>query len=471
MQLLHGEMNAMLSKHIIAASRGISANITASGDRLEVIEGSPLSILVAAQRPMFVGTSEEELDQAGLEQLLEDNSTIYRDENVVVPGMLQHGVEMKALAQQAADNVRRTIRMARGEINPLVREIVEAAETACDGIHANSTIDLPINMLEDHAVYRNGYLAGLLENYTPSRSPFIMIDNAVRKDIMGLSEADALKALTTSSATLTAEVLELFTGNTSALTEGLFEALVIRAGDYDTHLPLFGYLLLKGIAAGNIDTIDVSQYNVNQRTQISQLMAYYAASIRKQLEANVKFEKSKRIVVSYNDYEINVVKSVYLKWLKEGGSTEAVLGYVSSKSSDNATLLLAPERYEGVYKRSKNSSRSNASHASVIEVERTTIQAITDYINEELESPNARADAHSRLKNLRKVFPFHGSKKIDEYVRYMVCQTIAPGSDVYGLLCSMDAYFEANPEATPGEAAVMAVSRMVAEWVAGQVVI
>ena len=166
---------------------------------------------------------------------------------------------------------------------------------------------------------------------------------------------------------------------------------------------------------------------------------------------------------------IIVVGDVYDRFLKEGGSPEALFGALYSNEPRTYTALLQQAEFHcKVWKRINSLNITNLSFERYRAMVEGLRLAVSKVINEMADDdlPAARAELQNRLNERLTHVKQKDMEDIYHVARKAVCRVIFPHTDAEKMLLAIDAAAEANPELDPREAALMATIEYISQWLA-----
>lgn len=451
----------MLSENTVVATRGLASTLTNSGLVLGVKPNTPLQVIMSEQSPMFVGRDITQVPQEDVEQELVSTA------HTQMFGAAHHTASQKNFAALIGKQVEQSIRFARNEVNPLINEIIDSTQDMVERMRNNSALERPVRMLKLDSVYRNEFLLLQIKPHLAKRVQPSVIEGDFERRLMSVSAGQRLELMKTTSTSLNMalDALDKEKDFTSLIDGGLSARKVDNP--YTSLDVLAKYLYLRGIQLGKSEIFGKDNLSTRERIAVANMVAFYANQIGNIITMADNHTSNKRIVLSHSEYGINVHEKNYLEWLRNGGSVEALLGYVATNSNDSSGLRNNPEGFVKRYEVAKRSASTKVSAEINGEIEQRTSEAITQYINTEVEEQH-RPAAHAQLRAARKEFPFYGNMDIDNYVRYIVCKAIADDTDAYAYLNAMDEQFKIDPSMPRKEAAVMAAATLVVRYVTRQ---
>lgn len=454
----------MLSESTIASSRGLAYTLTSSGYKLGVKTGTPLQLIMGEQAPMFVGMNLLEVSQEDVEK--EMNASAHTQ----TLGMANHTAAQKQFANLIRSQVERSMQFASGEVNPLINEIIDGSEKMVAEIRNSNSLLRDIVMCKLNSIFANDFLLQQIDPHKYRRVEPSVIQGELTKRLLSVSSEQRLEAMKTSSASLNASIDRLNEDvNLPELLDYGFSAVDV-SDPYNQNGLLAKYLFLRGVHLGRLDVLGKDAFSTGERIAISNMIAYYANKLTQVIAVADSHARSNRIVLTANGDQVKVIEKNYLEFLRKDGSIEALLGYVATNSNELDNLWANPDMFVKRYEAAKRSKDSVTSAEVNGEVERYTKHVLTSYINNEMELED-RPDAHARLAKAAKENPFYGNVDIDDYVRKVVCMTIAEHTDAYAYLNALDEQFKIDPEMHIKEAKVKAAVTLVGRYLSGQLTV
>lgn len=169
---------------------------------------------------------------------------------------------------------------------------------------------------------------------------------------------------------------------------------------------------------------------------------------------------------------IYVNNDVYVRFLEEGGSYEALCGAaIAERNLTWAVLMENKEELERIYARNSE-IHAQTLNSRVFRVKREALSmALSGYIASSADEdlPSTKEDVQSRVtKRVNAITPAEFANEAT-IIRKVVCDVLYPDSNVGMFLEAMDEAEETHPEATPEECALYARIDLMARYLADQI--
>ena len=405
-----------------------------------------------------------------------------------------HGEIQKKVIQGAVRVLTNTIKVARGEINPKIKEVLADIEVARQqAADRASKLDKTIIQIELAPVLTDDMFLELIRPYeggTPTMNgdESMMVRNLLNDVSNDLTEEE-ITILSKTGSSLLDDRIQSFASSKIKDSECLLEGINIKRP-----LPCLvaTFMILTGIMNDRLEKASAIVEGDFNQTLIAKARQIVGNEIAKKIERLTTAIKNNSLIASplidgSNDemapYQrqnaIHVIGPVYREWLQNlGGSPEAVLGYGATTQTFNPSLANRlhsdPQHFVGLYERELTHGKSVAVAEDVKIVRKTIISSISKQIRDGEELTEAeQAELQLRLKQCLEV-PYFGNTELIGYVRNVVCKVFTDGDDVKRVLIEIDSALEQMDEDMGEEKAMkqavyIAICRLVASWVTSQI--
>ena len=470
----------MIRQSDILHTRTLVEAMRYKGKTLAGIPGTPLAELISASAVPLVPQEAlevpmEEGTLSGSERLIQSASMAKNamGENV-------HDNIMEELSKYVADKLSATLNYTQNTINPLVRDLVveadEAGKAALNGKAGDPTID----MVDLHAVYGTSGLATLLESHTKMVTDAAPIEPALAGRLLTDLSLEGLgQTVKTGIPSLDEMAAPLLTSEMlGELQYGALTDAMTSNDPLDTvtnNAELIAFLFLMGVKAGRHPLSDGTSFNSEEGLQLTLALNYFGVRVNRKIERVINWLERGKIVLACSGSNITVLGDVYKTWLEGVGSPEAVIGYCrqyddAGITSNAGSLYESPAQYKELYLRQQRTfmaqGRGDANAAILTTVRNRLISHVrTEYMDEE----PLRLKAVEKVNAFFEANPYSSTLPLDYYVLRAVCTSLdKENSDSFRLLTLMRELMEQDESLDAQSAKLMAVTRLTAAWVVGQ---
>lgn len=480
----------MLSKSSISSAYGLAQLATRKGLSLSVKEGSPLADLLEACDALDSGIVSDDAEAMASSAFASPEDELAAATSVATEdGQCNHTDELERLTDLAARAVSFTMDVARNQVTPAVKKVVEITEASIDSARASRMEPLVIEPRYAASLYDSADLGDILGKY----------ENAPHRDIAPLrvtgtwDDAAGVGPLMTGNAAIDADIVRHFEGR-EAYAKDLWERYFAsipgkyRNADHRQDLQQYDDALVVFLGANALHAGDVPdglQASLPEyRAYLGDLKEQAASRLGYMLKRDRNAVKAKQLVLDAPEQSrpgqpikgtIVVHGPVYNEWLKAGGSPEALYGAVYQGDALNYHSVLAnAEQNVAAWERYTNTLKVTAA----FEQRTATIQGLKQGI---LAVANGLRDAgvisfmaeelmHSVNGRLAKLANAE-LENLFEITQTLVCDLFFPHTDAKDFLCAMNAAANANPGMDIREIALLVSIDYVTGWVASGIVV
>lgn len=475
----------MISQKTTESVMPIVANLRAAGKFVTEASDTPLAELVRAG---ISATTYVKSTQPNAKMYYD---TIWEDSIKSGPdGLVGHDIAMDEIVAAAVDTVNANLNIARNEAMPTVKEIYAVYSKHMEelDIDAKSPVVIMPNIYSE--VWGSPYLDGLVSRFVdvpldvaefPMALPSLSGEEIHAMIRTGIASFDVQIKVWLNN--LPADKLvntynKTFVNKSVSVGHQIGSQHVVNGSNLDRNDLLMIFL----IATGFEDNIPDG---VNMPLEMLQL---HMSKMREQAGRALAIELLRRerdvanevLVYQVSEPDINskrtvrVNNDVYLKYLKNGGTPESIYGAVINDGPKTVTALVDNAEKNAKTWNSFQILQNQRVAAQVYTAQRDSVlYAISKYIVSS--DPESLPTAKDALQvRLRKVVGECREKDFDVEivaVRNIVCDVLYANTNSKKLLLAMDAVEEANPSLEPREVALYATIDLVAQWVAGQMVV
>tara|TARA_B100001057_G_scaffold463613_1_gene517774 strand:+ start:18459 stop:19832 length:1374 start_codon:yes stop_codon:yes gene_type:complete len=448
-------------------------SVTSIYSLAQVAEQNGLIILPQATTPLAV--LGDALGEFTLGESVEE-SVIGASERKDVAGEKAYAVAIDEMVDIAAGAVQRQLKFAREIVRPVVTDAFEKVTAHLDQVPV-STLRNSIVEVQLPEVYLESGLSDMVDRFktqpqlelTPLGNimPELSAEDLIERCKTGMSRIDEkLKSMIEASPGIVSRVYdEYFLGKLSqdAVEGSRYSEIVVA------------FVLARNLNMNVPEGVNEELAFYRERTAF--FIAEFGRRVFQALRRQERIERQNDIIdymppADFAGAEIRVNASVYRRYLKEGGTPEAIIGACLRGISRPVYADLLEDAYGGakavqvneraIQNRIKAEYEANV-HAAVIDVVSTLIAE--DNFPEDLDRPTTRGAREWLTAN-----PFRKKFDLDNYVLRAVCGIIFPRYNAYPVLSGIMEYMAADETLTNREAATMVTIDLVGEWLADQLI-
>jgi hypothetical protein len=175
-------------------------------------------------------------------------------------------------------------------------------------------------------------------------------------------------------------------------------------------------------------------------------------------------------------YYVN--RKAYTDWIKnvEGASLGVYAAFRRRGTSiyDEKNVLFNPEQIARLtkewdaFQRSQSLSLLARTETAVIDIVRSSAMEI---IASDIVPADQRAERTGKVIDYLRDQPYRSYMPVHVYVRKVMCLALDPANDSANILATMETYMEANKDANPNEAALVAAIDLLVKWASKQITV
>lgn len=452
---------------------------------LTPIPGSPLDELSRLCKPLDISE--------GAKKVVDNSEPVACNYDVVKAsqyadqsGCCPHDETMQQYVDATAKIVENNLNLARNVVNPMVKAVVEQATQYADikGRSANS----PMNIVPCYlpAPYNNPILAEIVSRYGETYNNDMRLSIAFPPMAAGVIREKAMTGITRLD-----EDIEAWLSNCSDdMIEGIYNAAFSEQGA-STLSEVFGdpmnragaALLVFLLARRFMDDIpDGVNAPLNvYKEYVSSLMAQAGRQVVYVIQTRANNDRTNALVIRapYRSGtadtargDIIVNPDVYRRWLKEGGTPEALFGaiHVGKNALVYQDLLENKDNYIGVWQRATNILKTKAGFERFnlfLEGMRQALLTQLASLPDDIRQCDDAGYKQCIGEHLQRV----KEGGVDEpwaIGRKLVCRVFFSGTDAETVLWAIATQCKEHPDMDVREAALLATIEIVAKWVAAQ---
>lgn len=464
----------MLSRESVQIGGQIAEAMMANGCALDVAPNSPIGILNNALHSVDVDKTGMEIG----EELIKASTPLehFRFD--------QHGGELEAIAKFIAPKLAGSISFARNEVSDLWKKtLAECTKAQAEAMQAKP-IDVKIVPIVESEIFDDYAFEGLIKDFTTwAGKPRQKVSAELISKVNAAINAETFAKVTSTGIATLDEKVKTLIAKAEALGEWNMESSWYGLEDY-TGLPfgtqiirnrdIISFMFVRGLMAGKLRDV-IGDLSEQDHLALSAYARFYGEHVNKRM-GNIEIARGREefALGGGSDKQLLVYKPKYLAWIKEGGSTEAVLGAILEHGSMPAAnrAIGNVARYEQIYQR-KSSLKKNVNTAKSNRIVDDTIRrCLNKFIEEEYaDNVDKQAEYCARLKKKLYKMEYNSSRDLSDHVMVLVCLVIAHETNALDQLQGMEEYLRNNPEASVQEAAVHASTKIVADWLANGIMV
>lgn len=477
----------MITKRTLGAAMSIAERLSDSGRYVSVLEGTVLEDLVKANlNPMTI----MELEKGDLPV---DPSKIIDDSKRVGAGDVnEHDLMMDEATKLITESINGNLHLTRNVVIPTTIEIYDRYTKRLEtmAIDAGQPVVILPNIYHD--LWGMSQLFGLVERF--GNAPINI--QRVGVSMPMVSAQDLRDMMKTGLTSLDAVIEEWIDDQGEDFPLDIYKRVFIE-GDVGigratgaTHLTDDGgltrndllavFLIANGFENVLPDGLTIGLEQV--RSIMSGMREQSGRAVSAEFQRRERDRSSRNLVFTISTVSwrfggdgrkmVSVNNDVYLDYLKEGGSVEAIYGAVIAGGNTGFTSLITDkERHEKIWVRHLALHNQRVS-AQVYDNQREAARlAMSEHINEQDEGElhHPKSELHTRVTEiLGRIQPVEFTNDLLA-IRTVVCQVLFAHTNAMMILDAMDTAEMDNPGLNPREYALFATIDILARWMAAQI--
>lgn len=468
---------------------------------LRPVSGSPLESVCRASNPLLYKEGEVDLNPFMIAEA---------SKNKRPDGVSSHDETMEEAVQHVSKIVSANLALARGTVNPVVKRVVDNAQQKIS--QHTMALSQPYTVVQDrfHAVWDNPVLENFVSRYEDS--PALRINSLGGMPDLSVDQIE--DAAMTGVDRFDSELTELINAHSANWLESVYQMAFKQYTSDENNTSFFEIigvdnvedLLRRSRHHGTRDVLIVvfclarkffsdapegASVTLQQlRDWMSTLMNQTGRIICQVMERRNRENRKNRLVVSYPGGNIDIHKNnganilvnadVYPRWIKEGGTPEALMGAAVTDKEMSYTLLLDTEKYEKAWRRHERiisteirSKRQTVSHKALFDAVAYEINTMEDngLLSDAEAGDSLRQEKHKALTTC--MGNVTGNALSDERFYYtsrkLVCDVLFPRTEANAILSAIDTAASENEDIDIREAGYLATIEIVSDWVADQI--
>lgn len=383
-------------------ARALYQHISDHNDRAFVMakQNTPVSTLVdpiIAPALFYDANSDDYASVGSITSMIERNSQ-------VTEGVDGYDLTLTNFVSLASEAIRRTAYLTKSVALPVIEDITERCEAKLNEVTGG--VGLALNIVPDTQaeILVNPVLTNAVEPFVAIAGPNTSTinvhdprDSAQLLEIMRVGYDDFDKEMEAwMAAHLSSDLVVNVYKRVFSSAAGVSDMVNVFDGSADSYPEaLVCFLLCRGLVQNPDDNINMSAANYD--SGMAMISNYSAMVVKRAMRHFARADKNERVVLryprqgqelSYDNPEQGVIvvnKTVYDKFLAEGGSPEAVMGsYLFDRSDNKADLLENRDMYVKQYNTRVMKLRSDARLRAIITMRKTIERIVADEITRTL---------------------------------------------------------------------------------------
>jgi len=458
----------MLSNQTMHAATSFANSLAASNIALDVHRNGPIDLIMATMNP--------------IEENPNDSEAIMQAARPLNSGFDPHTAEVRRVATMLAARVAGNIKLARNEINPMIRDIIATCEKRKHEIESDSPLNIRIKNIAVLPTFTSSELEGMYERFKLGTFRPVTLGGPIRTKLIGAMTDDLLyEGLKRGNDVWNTGIMQALKegreccGFTNASDLLLRDAELAYGSVKWFHDPtnLINFLFVSSVLNGKMPSVNIEDFSMTERAELAKLQAYYGNKLAIQIRTVTDFAASGNFifVAESTRKELYVYTKNYLKWIEDGGNADALIGAVASGEESIAGVSFSikdkTEHYMNVYKTLESRYRAKQRMITTTEMKDVIETSVYRTIHSTLLDDQMRT-AVANAKAFFSKHPLQTNEDILGYTRRAVCRTFAANTSCLEILNDIDAFMEDNEGMTIERAAVLAGIRLLAKWSAAQ---
>lgn len=476
----------MITEKVLQSVIPVDLQLNQSGRYLRPVGESVLSELTKASiSPATAIAGQTTESPIEVNQLLSDSRRPGAD------GTVEHDLAMADAVEMVAGAVRASLDMARNSVVPTTREVYELYGKRMEELAVDASRPVTIVPNVYHDVWSAPQLEGMVDRFANvplneyrmrGTLPMITgqeIQTMIKTGIDSLDESlqdwledqspewplELYREVFINKQHAIGRPTNVIHQTDSGLTRNDILLTFLIANGFENHLP-------DGVG---MPLDELRNAMANMREQAGRAIAAELQRRQRDLRNKVmvfavqerdwEFSKKGRTVVMVNN-------DVYLKYLDDGGTVEAIYGAaLMGEQMDYDRLVNEAERYTKHWQKFIGLHNQRVS-AQVWQTQREAARvAVAQYINEQDQEDLPEPKDHLHQKTIESLGNSQPKDFADEMVaiRNLVCDVFYHHSNAKMVLNAMDSAEQDNPDMPPRECALFATIDLLARWMASQI--
>lgn len=472
----------MIHNKTFDAAYPLAEKLASKGLRVTPIETTPLDQLIGAGH--VCGERAGEATDI-VAQII--NGGVHKD----ISGVCKHDVVMEELVEVISKTVKANLHISKNVVNPIIQEAVNSVEKGILVAKGTKKSHIAISPILHSNIWNSGALSDMVEKYGETRHNTVPLNlsfpfEVTRDSVLQLAKTGASafdRELESLFSSFTDDVAErtfklLFSENSFERASNLNEVLTSVDKDGVILVHLYARKLMQEIPQGVNSSLE------EYKLYISDILSQSGKYVYSLMEKRDFTTKGRQLIASFPTglsqlgnalVTIRVNGDVYAKWLKDGGTPEAIFGsFVSSQERGYTALLEDKEQFEAHWNRRLRLLETTERFDDFNNAQQIIDEVVTDIINNDevvddlvIElSGVSRETLHGLLKDSLNGLSGKFYNDIYKTVRKVICNVIFPHTDALNTLIAIDDVSEEYPTIDIREAGLLATIEIISTWIA-----
>jgi hypothetical protein len=477
----------MITSKALDSVTPIDQQLTDSGKHLTVLQGSLLDHLVKANASALT-----QIENRGPESEVPYQRILEDSKHKALDGEVEHDSAMAEAVELVSESVQGTLALARTEVIPASKRVLELYGQELDKLVVDAKQAVTIVPNVYHDIWAMPQLEGLVDRF---------INVPLNETRMGVSlpmitGAEIEVMIKTGIDSLDEEIIRWYRDQDPERAVSTYRTVFVdrevpigRPTNAVHQVPgseltrndlLLCYLIANGFEEHMPDGVNAPLEEL--RRQLAKMREQAGRAIAAELRRRTRDLQTNYLVFAVRDYDwsfspdgrkvVFVNNDVYLKYLNEGGTVEAIYGAALDGARMEYNILMEnAEQYTKKWNKFIGLHNQRVA-AQVYRTQREAARlAMSMYINEQ-EQENLvqpKADLHKKtVACLGKIQP----KQFEDEavaIRTLVCDVMYEHTNAKMVLDAMDTAELDNPDLNPRECALYATLDLLARWMAAQI--
>jgi hypothetical protein len=462
----------MINKQTLEQTFPLAQALAARGVALNVIQGTPLSDVMATCSTYGLHVEGASFDTLSLDDVA--NYVVDECGRPLTQDFIPHSSATAKVVEDGAKACSQILAFSKNVVVADINEMLVKTEEAITTIKSARGEPFVIVAEQTPSIYNNPLLHELVQRYeaTPARS--------IERIEIGLMDPAVIRTAVVTGAgsfdTEVAELLELSGGQGYECIKQVFEGAV-SLDDIQPNIAIGVHLVSKSLYDNPFEGCKFSLVDYN--LLIAKIMEQSGRIVCKEIEQVIR-RRQLTSLYNGNAYEASTGKTnilvnneVYLKLLGEGLTPEALIANELLGRRFNASQLIENcEFLCETYRREMNLRLMQAAledtNSSREAIERLYAVEIASRDDDTL--PVDRGTMQKRARERINLIRQKDLENLPELIRDLTCFIFYAHTDAHQILVSMDLAGALNAEMCPREVVLLVTIAYVASWVAKQMV-
>lgn len=389
-------------------------------------------------------------------------------------GNSDHSEALDEMVVIASDAVRSQLKFARELVRPYATDGFEKVNTYLDSVpaqalrHSIVEVDLPV-------IYNEAGIVDMVHRFKSQPQVNLSTDGSLFPELTG---EDLIERCKTGLGRVDLALNVLIEGSTDIVTR-VYDNYFRNVGSYfdkpGSHAAetLIAFVLARNLNANVPEGVNANLAVYRQVT--ANFTSEFGRRIFQSLRRRDRVSRQNDMIVHMprsddTGSDIQVNGEVYRKYLKAGGTPEALIGACLRGIDRPLYADLLEDAYGG--EKAVQTNERLLQNRLTVEYEANVVLAIVDTFNTVIKAgefaEGIDVPSIKDVKEWLKDNPFRKKLDLDDYVLRAVCESMFPRYNAYPVLVGMMDYMAADDKMTTRESATMVTMDLVAQWLGAQ---